>query len=103
MQLITNLTGLVSATVLAAALTACAGGAPRKPDAAEDKAVTSQSLEDACLQAQSRGGTPPAGCETYYGTRRSRPLPADMQQDPLLSPPVLPSLGLPGDGPLIRR
>ena len=100
MQLITNLTRLVSVTAMTVALAACAAPAPRKPAATTTDKSFSQN--DICTAAQTRGNPPPEGCQTRNTQYRSRTLPG-LQEDPLLNVPVLPTLGAPRDGPLLGR
>jgi len=100
MQLITRLTQLAFASTLALALAACAAPSPRKPATTDDKS-TATSLRQSCIDAQNRGNPPPPGCETNT-TQRSRRLP-DLQDDPLVNVPTLPTLGVPRQSPLIGR
>lgn len=97
MQLISRLTLLPVFMLSAVLLTNCAGNAPRKPTSAEDKnGVTT--LDDRCLEAESRGSIPPAGCpETTNSRRRTT------RTGPVIDSNTLPLPSLPGGSPLGRR
>lgn len=88
--------------VLVLGVSACAGNSPRKPTAATDKSSRT-TLADRCIEAENRNQPPPSGCENTRATARNRPLPG-LQDDPLLSSPTLPGVGLPSaGGGLLRR
>lgn len=94
MQLISRLTLLSAFALSAALLSSCASNAPRKPTAAEDKnGVTT--LDDRCLEAESRGSIPPAGCPETTNSRRR-----GTRTGPVIDGDSLPLPSLPGGGVL---
>lgn len=100
MRLITSLTTLTAAALLASALTACAGGSPRRPASTEEKSDISRFEQD-CYEARRRGVADPAGCPqtTTRNNRRTAPPSLDRDSLPL---PNLPATALPGGGVLGR-
>lgn len=101
MQLISRLTLLSVFTLAAAVLTSCAGNAPRKPTSAEGKnGVTT--LDDRCLEAESRGSIPPAGCPETTNSRRRTSRTGPVIEGDMLPLPSLPSASVPGGNPLGR-
>lgn len=100
MHLITRLTSL---TVLALALTACAGNSPRRPAGAESDA-SNKSFLDQCADQQARGIPPTAGCpaaEQQRPGQRQRTLPDGRPE--LFPEDPLSNLGLPQQGGLLKR
>lgn len=103
MHLISRLTLLPVFTLSAVLLTGCAGNAPRKPTSAEDKNGTT-TLDDRCLEAESRGSIPPAGCPETTNSRRRTTRTGPVIDGDALPLPSLPSGGvLSGGNPLDRR
>ncbi len=98
MRLITSLTTLTAATLVAGLISGCAGNAPRKPTDAEDK-NRATGYSDECTDAYSRGAPTPVGCpQTNEDRRRARTRPG-IEPGAL---PDLPTVGVPGGGVLGR-
>ncbi len=100
MRLIQSLTTLSALALSAALLAGCAGNTPRKPAATDSKGADTP-FGDRCIDAESRGAIPPAGCPDT-GYRRRAPARTGPQIDPDALPlPTLPGGGLSGN-PLRR-
>ena len=98
MRLIASLTTLTAAALAAGLITGCAGSAPRKPSAAEDK-NRATAFDDECVDAYSRGAPTPLGCPQTNDNRRNTRTGPSIEREAL---PNLPGVGLPG-GRLLGR
>jgi len=103
MRLIASLTTLTASALLAATLTGCAGNAPKRPTAEQDKSLRSSALDN-CTESQMRGTAAPTADCPYDATepRRTRRTAPGLQADPTPLP-GMPGLELPATGSILGR
>ncbi len=102
MRLIASLTTVSAAALLVATLSGCAGGAPKRPTAAQDKSDRFSSL-DRCSDLEARGATPTADCPDTTPQQRRRRVRPGLENDPAQQLPGMPGLELPGTGSVLGR
>lgn len=104
MRLIASLTTLTAAALLAATLVGCAGNAPKRPTAEQDKSLRSSAFDN-CSDSQIRGSTVPTADCPYDNAepRRTRRTAPGVQADPAQQLPGMPGLELPKAGSILGR